>query len=321
MEGDSKPGGGGATNVEVRELETNQEIGACVDLQREIWGHEFADVVPASLLRASRKIGGIVAGAFVEAEPVLVGFVYGLAGRRKGRPVHWSHMLGVLPEFQSRGIGRKLKRFQRRAARESGVVEILWTFDPLIAGNANFNLNLLGVEVDSYEPDMYGETGSELHSFGTDRFVVRWPLGSEPESAPSISDKEEGTRERPVRDMAGKADRSPEEESTREGRGESHPPSGPVVNSLPEKQATFLRRDEPLSEARLRIAIPNDIVSLQRTDPSLARDWRLSTRTAFEHCLHEGYRVAAFQRNEDGDHSFYVLVRESLGEREDTSCD
>jgi predicted GNAT superfamily acetyltransferase len=86
-------------------------------------------------------------------------------------------MLAVAPEAQSHGIGHALKEFQREYAIQIGAHAIQWTFDPLVARNAHFNLNVLGVEIAAYVPDMYGESASPLHrGIGTDRFIVSWPV-------------------------------------------------------------------------------------------------------------------------------------------------
>lgn len=172
--------------VTVRPLQSTPDFSRCMAVQHEIWGDDFADVVPGSLLQVTQKVGGVAAGAFTERDARLVGFVYGLTGVRRGRSVHWSHMLGVVPEYRRQGIGQKLKQFQRGWLVERGVMEMLWTFDPLVADNAHFNLNLLRVDIDSYEAEMYGETGSDLHSFGTDRFVARWHLSGEAKTAEGI---------------------------------------------------------------------------------------------------------------------------------------
>jgi predicted GNAT superfamily acetyltransferase len=101
----------------------------------------------------------IAAGAFDESDEML-GFVFGLTGIRDGRPIHWSHMLGVHPEARGRGIGRMLKEHQRKLLRERGVPTIFWTFDPLAVGNAHLNLNLLGARVVEHVVDMCPPTGS-----------------------------------------------------------------------------------------------------------------------------------------------------------------
>lgn len=169
--------------IELRALKSHADLNAGVELQRLTWGADYTDCVPASILKVSQLVGGVSAGAFA-ADGRLVGFVYGLTGVREGRLVHWSHMLAVLPEYRNHGVGRRLKEFQRDSLRGTGVEKIEWTFDPLVARNAHLNLNRLGATVDAYVPDMYGDTGSALHAFGTDRFIVSWPVaGATPVSA------------------------------------------------------------------------------------------------------------------------------------------
>lgn len=164
-----------AAELDLRALGTPAEFAACVELQRATWGLEYRDVVPASLLKVVQLAGGVCAGAFLP-DGRLAGFVCGLTGVRNGQLMHWSHMLAVASELRNRGVGRRLKQFQRELVRSLGVERMYWTFDPLVARNAHLNLNLLGTRVDEYVPDMYGHTGSELHAFGTDRFVVSWDL-------------------------------------------------------------------------------------------------------------------------------------------------
>src|SRR5439155_4445432 len=99
--------------------------------------------------------------------------VFGITGIRDGEIVHWSHMLGVREAARNMGVGRMLKEYQRRVLAERGVTRVYWTFDPLQAKNAYFNLSRLGAHVVEYVPDMYGVTGSPLHlGLATDRLVV-----------------------------------------------------------------------------------------------------------------------------------------------------
>jgi predicted GNAT superfamily acetyltransferase len=54
-----------------------------------------------------------------------------------------------------------------------------WTFDPLMAGNAAFNLGKLGAIVRRYVPDFYGRLGSVLQGgTPTDRLLAEWNLAS-----------------------------------------------------------------------------------------------------------------------------------------------
>ncbi len=161
----------------IRPLSTHAELVACVELQRETWGRDFAEIVCPSMLKISRRVGGVSAGAFDERDQ-LIGFVYGITGIDAGKPVHWSHMLAVRSGAQSRGIGRALKEYQREEVLALGVDVMYWTYDPLVARNAHLNFNVLGVRAVEYVVDMYGETESILHrGIGTDRMVVAWDLG------------------------------------------------------------------------------------------------------------------------------------------------
>ena len=164
-----------AVELQLRRLESQDDYARAVELQRLTWGPSFKEIVPAAILKVTQRIGGVTAGAFAP-DGTLVGFVYGLTGFYERRCVHWSHMLGVRPDARNLGIGRRLKEYQRALLLADGVEWTYWTFDPLVARNAHLNIARLQVEVREYVPDMYGDTGSELHAFGTDRFVVAWPV-------------------------------------------------------------------------------------------------------------------------------------------------
>ena len=158
----------------LRHLHTDADYAACVHLQKQTWGTDFTEAVPATMLRISQKLGGIAAGAF-EGD-LLIGFVFGLTGPHKGEIVHWSDMLAVHPDYRNRGVGEALKRFQRADLLSRGITRMLWTFDPLDSKNAHLNFNRLGVYAREYVIDMYGETASPLHATGTDRLIVTWEL-------------------------------------------------------------------------------------------------------------------------------------------------
>jgi predicted GNAT superfamily acetyltransferase len=109
----------------------------------------------------------------------IVGFTLALAVFRGAQHFLHSHMTAVLPEFQNRGVGRRLKLFQRQDALERGIPLVEWTFDPLELKNAHFNLARLGAIARRYLPDCYGITKSPLHAgLPTDRLVAEWWLDS-----------------------------------------------------------------------------------------------------------------------------------------------
>lgn len=164
--------------LDVRPLTTLEEFHRTLRLQKCIWGFDESDVVAPRLFGVYRHIGGSVLGAFVDGE--MVGYALAFAGFKGDRSVYWhSHMTGVIAEFQSQGIGRRLKLRQREEALAAGVGLIEWAFDPLQARNAYFNLERLGVVVREYVPNFYGVTSSRLHgSLPTDRLIAAWYLES-----------------------------------------------------------------------------------------------------------------------------------------------
>ena len=173
--------------ITVRRVETLAEYHACVAIERETWGADFREYVPATILMVAQRLGGVVAGAFAP-DGAMLGFVFGMAGTIDGRAVHWSDMLAVRPGARGARVGERLKYFQRDLARAAGAEAMYWTFDPLVARNAHLNLTRLGARVVEYVPNMYGDdTGSVLHAgLPTDRLIARWDLAAGDGDRPSL---------------------------------------------------------------------------------------------------------------------------------------
>ncbi len=170
-------------DVEIRPLGDHGEYRATLEVQQRVWGFSESDCVPPRLMIVAVEIGGLALGAFSGGQ--LIGFSVAFPGRaeaeRSGkRPTFWhSHMTGVLPEWQGRGIGRRIKLAQREQARRAGIEVVEWTFDPLEIRNAYFNIERLGITVRRFLPNQYGITSSRLHGgLPTDRLVAEWRVGS-----------------------------------------------------------------------------------------------------------------------------------------------
>jgi predicted GNAT superfamily acetyltransferase len=161
----------------LRDLHSIDEFRQVVDLERQIWGYsDLADVVTIPVFIITVKRGAILVGAFDERDR-MVGFVYSIVGMKHGRPMQWSHMAGVLPEYRGHGLGRDLKLAQRERALAAGFDLIEWTFDPLQAPNAHLNFRKLGVVCGEYAENIYGDSSSVLHrGTPTDRLVVQWNI-------------------------------------------------------------------------------------------------------------------------------------------------
>lgn len=166
-----------ADGVLIRACHGIEEFEACLRVEREVWRSSDLDVVPIPLFVVASETGGQVLGAFHGAD--LVGFTLAIAGWRERAPFLHSHMTAVLAPYRDRGVGRRLKLYQREDALARGIHLIEWTFDPLVTKNAYFNFMRLGALARRYLPNIYGITTSPLHgSLPTDRLVAEWHLES-----------------------------------------------------------------------------------------------------------------------------------------------
>src|SRR5215475_10377785 len=125
--------------IEIRQVKTIEEYNACVLLQRDVFGLPDLEISPRRHLIVSEQAGGWTLGAFAGIE--LVGFVHHLAAVRGNEIFGYSHMMAVAAEYQNKGVGAQLKWAQRARALSEGRSLIKWTFEPMRARNAHFNLN------------------------------------------------------------------------------------------------------------------------------------------------------------------------------------
>jgi predicted GNAT superfamily acetyltransferase len=167
-----------SASILIRECESLDELGACVDLQSEVWGFSDREVFPRRAIVVAKKIGGQVVGAF-DGTRALVGFALALPGiSHTGIYLH-SHMLAVRFAYRNQGIGRKLKLFQRQDALARGITRMEWTFDPLEIKNSFLNIVKLGIVVRSFTPNLYGVSSSRLQGLlPTDRLHAQWWMDS-----------------------------------------------------------------------------------------------------------------------------------------------
>jgi predicted GNAT superfamily acetyltransferase len=267
--------------ITIRRVRSNEEYEACVRMQHAIWGEDFTEAVPATILKVTQQIGGVTAGAF-DQDGRLLGFVFGMIGSMDGELVHWSDMLAVHHDARNKGLGRRLKLFQRELLRPLGVERMFWTYDPLVAKNAFLNIVRLGARPTEYVVDMYGaDTHSALHSgLGTDRFIVAWDLTKEA----GANTRSEAQLESAVRDA-------------------------PIANALPFGGG----RTGPAAELPdvdvVRVEVPADIDAVIARDLSVAAALREGTRRIFTHYMDRHYHVSGFSHLMPDNHYFYILSR------------
>jgi predicted GNAT superfamily acetyltransferase len=171
--------------IQVRECTTIEEFDSCVALQSEAFGLPDLEISPRRHLIVSRAAGGWTLAAF--AGERMIGFVHHLAAVRPNNEIYgYSHMMAVAKDYQNKGIGARLKWAQREKALSEGRTFIKWTWDPMQSRNAHFNLNRLGVTVDTYLENFYGtdyfadpaQAEEDRPGLQSDRLSARWDLRS-----------------------------------------------------------------------------------------------------------------------------------------------
>jgi len=270
----------------IRPVTTVEECRKVAALERLVWGYPDAeDVVPPPVLIVSIKRGGLLLGAFDDTGD-LKGFVYSIPGLKEGRLIHWSHMLGVAPDARDLGLGLGLKLAQREHALRMGIEIIEWTFDPLQAQNAHLNFGRLGVIVEEYEENIYGDSSSPLHKGApTDRFVAEWRLTS-----PHVERRLAAPASSFLRDSAVMSAVLVNPSIESHGR---LAPGTPALDSLAE---------------RLLVEIPTEFSDTLARDPDLAVEWRMAIRAIFRTYFGRGYRVVDFFLSRQTGRGQYLLA-------------
>ncbi len=267
--------------ITIRRAETIADYRALQDAQRGAWGIvDEGYVVPIATMVGAQHHGGLVLGAFLP-DGMAVGVSFAFLGRAEGRPCLYSQLTGVVPGYQDRGIGFRLKTAQREVARAEGVPCLCWAFDPLQAGNARFNLEKLGATCGRYMENMYGIRSDALNRDApTDRLIAVWETGP-----PEMRDNPaEVGRDLPR--LFG---------VTNPGQVPA-PPGDPRL--LGEEPAWLLE-------------IPDEINRIRAEDPDRAGRWGEVVRRAFLDAFAAGYRAVGFLREDapEGRRCFYLLVR------------
>ena len=304
----------------IDDLTTFAQYKQVEQLEAEVWGP--IDLVPVPIMAVTVKRGAVLIGAYDGDR--LAGFVYSFPALRRdddhnhegakaqrreenhnhddtttrwhdGHLVppcasHWSHTLGVHPDYRGAGLGRELKLAQRERVLALGLDLIEWTYDPLQVLNANLNIVTLGAVVEEYEENVYGESVSPLHGgLPTDRFVCQWWI----------------RRPHVERRIARRADHGGEI------RLVSHEVAdAPVVNDpvLDGKWLDCGAADLTRTEPRIAVDVPIDFTGMLAADLPRARRWRFHSREIFTHYLQRGYRVVDFTLHRDQHRGRYLLT-------------
>lgn len=260
--------------AEIRELSEREEFVTLGRLFATIWGPPAEPPLSPDLLTAMAHSGTYIAGAF--AGDKMIGGLVGWLGIRSGELLMHSHILGVQPGDQARGLGFDLKQHQRRWCLARGVKTMEWTTDPLVRRNVYFNMAKLGAEAPEYLVNFYGEMRDGINAGEeSDRLLIRWRLDSD----------------RAERAASGESLELDADKLSAWGRSA-------ILSVGPD--------DEPVAaEKSTRVLIcqvPKDIVSMRSSEPGLARRWRLALREALGGAMARGYNLNGASRS-----GWYVL--------------
>ncbi len=261
-----------AARVLVRPVSSLAELATLDGVLAGIWQDDGSEaLLTTELLRALAASGNYVAGAF--DGDTLVGAAVAFFAAPAERELH-SHIAGVAAGAAGRSVGFALKQHQRAWALQRGIGTISWTFDPLVARNAYFNLAKLAAVPTEYLPNFYGVMHDRINGDDdSDRLLVHWDL-----AAPAVVSASAGKPRHCVRPPTATVALS------RSAAG------GPVPGSL--RGQTLL------------VAVPPDIEALRHSAPGAAKGWRVALRDTLGALLADRVRFAGFDRA-----GWYVLTR------------
>ncbi|WP_179953277.1 GNAT family N-acetyltransferase [Desulfobotulus mexicanus] len=166
--------------VEIRRLSTQEEMDACIALQKTIWGLEDQGVTSPISLKAWTMEDvrtGFVLGAF--ADKGMVGMAIAMATMEPG--LAYGHMLGVLDEYRDRSVGGLLHQVLVQELLSRNIREMAWTYDPMESRNGYLYLTLQGGKGIRYMEDCYHVPCSMHAGIPMDRLLVRCSLDGKPE--------------------------------------------------------------------------------------------------------------------------------------------
>lgn len=263
--------------MECRELTTMEEMESVQRLDELIWD---ADPVPTHQTSTAIKNGGIMLGLYNKDK--LIGFSYSFPGFRHNQIYLCSHMLGIHPDYQSKGLGEQLKMKQREVALEKGYDRIHWTFDPLETKNGYLNLSKLNGVCHTYVENCYGEMKDKLNKgLPSDRFEVYWYIKSS-----YVAEKQQPYTEGAI------------------------PLNSYTVNEAGLPAFKHIEETELTADV-YSLVVPKDFQTLKANDKILALDWRYQTREKFQQLFQAGYTTVR-NKPEEIISTYYFVKKSTL---------
>jgi predicted GNAT superfamily acetyltransferase len=248
--------------VTVRVLHELPDLDQIVALYDQVWRPDPTNrPLNLELLKVFSHLGSYVAAAYRDDR--MVGATVAFFGPPDTRSLH-SHITGVLPDGQASGVGFALKTHQRAWALDNGIRSVGWTFDPLVARNAHFNLAKLGARCRVYLESFYGDMPDELNAGDeTDRLLLDWELAD-----PVVARALDG---HPV-------ERTPGAAVALDIDADQRPVPGEIKGR------------------HVEVRVPADIYAVRKARPEAALRWRLAMRDVLGGLLADGAVITGFSR-------------------------
>ncbi|RYG72029.1 GNAT family N-acetyltransferase [Lentibacillus lipolyticus] len=259
-------------SITIKQLTKMDELHQMQKIEQAVWA---MSPNPVHQTYTAMNNGGIILGAFDGTE--MVGFLYSFAGFDGNQPYLCSHMMGMLPDYRRRGLGKKMKLQQFRLAQQYGYSMITWTYDPLESMNAYLNLHQLRATGAHYKPNYYGTMTDKLNQgLRTDRFQIEWDLTTEQKPTETKVD-------------------------TNRLLIQAQPDEEPISNL-----AIF---DE--SKDSWFVPIPENFQTIKQENIGLAKKWRNVTGNVFEKLFAAGFAADDLLRGETQQISYYYFTKRS----------
>lgn len=279
-------------NIEIKRVNSLDDLREVQRVEEAVWQGQAS--IPIHQYYTAVENGGIIIGAYDHDK--LIGFSYGFSGYRNGFTYLCSHMLAFEDSYRKNGLGKHLKERQKEEALKQGYSMICWTFDPLETVNANLNIRKLRGITGKYLENHYGDMKDELNQgLATDRFLVEWWIKSdyvnEVDQYPTILWEENFS----LLDV--------------------------VLN---DEGLPFVHKNqlETFHDSHVQwlVPVPDQFQALKKADLSLAVDWRMQTRKAFQLLLKSGYTAVDIKHIPERKICFYAFLKRNQLRLDNGGC-
>mgnify|MGYP005838500157 CR=1 FL=1 len=275
--------------IEIRPLQTIDDLRAAVNLQQHILGEHASGVWRLPQLVDIQHSSGLLLGAQVAApqshdslDAILIDLLSTVEGYAARRTIAWA----VCPQRRSQGIGTKLRIIERAALQRDAVDLVYWDVDPLNSIEIYIALNKLGGILVGYHCNMLGSSrDGRAPGLATDRVRCEWWIDS-----PRVVGILDHGKKLPHHTI---------------GLNEMTVLTKTTV--LQTGLRGVVESESPISGNHVLVEIPERLDELQVRDYAAAIQWRLQSRRLMEQLFGVGYMGVGLIH--EGGRSFLLFTK------------